>query len=95
MGTALTDDQVSELARLAPTVLLALDADSAGQEAMLRAARVAAGRSSRCASCRCRPGSDPADLAQAAGPRRGAALAGQSVPFVRFRVDRELARAPT
>ncbi|HSD77156.1 MAG TPA: DNA primase, partial [Solirubrobacteraceae bacterium] len=37
MGTALTEDQVGELARLAPVVLLALDADSAGQEAMLRA----------------------------------------------------------
>src|SRR5919197_4576372 len=32
MGTALTDEQVGELARLAPTVLLALDADAAGQE---------------------------------------------------------------
>ena len=36
MGTALTDDQVGELARMAQTVLLALDADSAGQEAMLQ-----------------------------------------------------------
>ena len=44
MGTALTEDQIGELARLAPEVKLALDADSAGQEAMLRAARVAAGR---------------------------------------------------
>ena len=44
MGTALTEEQVGELARLAQAVLLALDADSAGQEAMLRAARVAAGR---------------------------------------------------
>ena len=39
MGTALTAEQVGELARMAQTVLLALDADSAGQEAMLRAAR--------------------------------------------------------
>ena len=44
MGTALTEDQVGELGRLAPVVQLALDADSAGQEAMLRAARLAAGR---------------------------------------------------
>src|ERR671936_2148115 len=44
MGTALTDEQVGELARLAPTVLLALDADAAGHEAMLRGARVAARR---------------------------------------------------
>jgi DNA primase len=45
MGTALTDDQIEGLARLAPEVRLALDADSAGKEAMLRAAQVALGRS--------------------------------------------------
>ena len=44
MGTALTEEQVGELSRLAPRIQLALDADGAGQEAMLRAARVAAGR---------------------------------------------------
>ena len=38
MGTALTEDQLGELQKLAPTVELALDADDAGQEAMLRAA---------------------------------------------------------
>src|SRR3954452_20963457 len=44
MGTALTEKQVGALARLAPTALLALDADSAGQEAMVRAAKLAQGR---------------------------------------------------
>ncbi len=44
MGTALTPEQVSELARMAKVVQLALDADGAGQEAMLRAARVARGK---------------------------------------------------
>src|SRR5918998_4359444 len=38
MGTALTTDQLGELSRAAGTVYLALDADRAGQEAMLRAA---------------------------------------------------------
>ncbi|HEV2813699.1 MAG TPA: DNA primase [Solirubrobacteraceae bacterium] len=41
MGTALTDAQVKRLAMLAPLARLAMDADSAGQEAMRRAARVA------------------------------------------------------
>ena len=50
MGTALTGEQVAELARLAPTVLLALDADRAGQEAMLRAARLPRGATWSCAS---------------------------------------------
>ncbi len=44
MGTALTGEQVGELSRMAQTVLLALDADTAGQEAMLRASTLAARR---------------------------------------------------
>jgi DNA primase len=39
MGTALTDHQVALLRARAPRVVLALDADAAGQEAMLRSLR--------------------------------------------------------
>ena len=46
MGTALTDDQVAALARLAPTVILALDADSAGQETVSACAGLACSGSS-------------------------------------------------
>jgi DNA primase len=90
MGTALTDEQVVELARLAPTVLLALDADAAGQEAMLRGARVAAGRKLALRVVPLPAGSDPADLVAAEGPRAMAERVEASVPFVRFRVEREL-----
>jgi DNA primase len=90
MGTALTDDQVGELARLAPTVLLALDADAAGQEAMLRGARVAARRNLALRVVPLPPGSDPADLVRDEGARALAARVEASVPFVRFRVEREL-----
>lgn len=92
MGTAMTEDQVGELARLAPVVQLALDADSAGQEAMLRAARVAAGRKLELRVVPLPPGSDPADLVQAQGAEAVARLVEASVPFVRFRVERTLAR---
>ena len=44
MGTAITSEQVAELSGMVEDVVLALDADAAGQEAMLRAQRVAAGR---------------------------------------------------
>jgi DNA primase len=90
MGTALTDEQVGELARLAPTVLLALDADAAGQEAMLRGARVAARRNLALRVVPLPGGSDPADLVAAEGPRAMAERVEASVPFVRFRVEREL-----
>ena len=67
MGTALTAEQVGELARMAPTVLLALDADSAGQEAMLRAARLAASRHLELRVVTLPGGKDPAELVQREG----------------------------
>jgi DNA primase len=71
-------------------VLLALDADAAGQEAMLRAARVAARRNLALRVVALPPGSDPADLVAAEGARAMAERVEASVPFVRFRVEREL-----
>ncbi len=90
MGTALTEGQVAELARMAPVVTLALDADSAGQEAMVRAAKVAAGRKLELRVVPLPAGSDPADIVQAEGAEKITALVQASVPFVRFRVDRVL-----
>jgi len=91
MGTALTEDQVTELRRLAPVAHLALDADDAGQEAMLRAAGVAAGKGLELRVVPLPPGQDPADLVRAAGADGAQALVRSSVPFVRFRVERALA----
>ncbi|MDP2711443.1 MAG: DNA primase [Solirubrobacteraceae bacterium] len=92
MGTALTEDQIGELARLAPEVKLALDADSAGQDAMLRAARIALGRKPplRIRVVPLPPGEDPADLVQRAGADEIKRRVSDSVPFVRFRVLRAL-----
>jgi DNA primase len=91
MGTALTEEQVGELARLASRVQLALDADGAGQEAMLRAARVAAGRRLELRVVPLPAGADPADLVKSDGARAVQRLVDESVPFVRFRVERALA----
>jgi DNA primase len=91
MGTALTGEQVGELARMAQSVLLALDADSAGQEAMLRASSLAAKRKLELRVVSLPAGSDPADLLQRDGPEAMAAAVEQSVAFVRFRVERVLA----
>jgi DNA primase len=91
MGTALTGEQVGELARMAQTVLLALDADSAGQEAMLRAAGLAAKRKLELRVVPLPAGADPAELVQREGPEAMGAAVKESVPFVRFRVERVLA----
>jgi DNA primase len=90
MGTALTAEQVGELARMAPTVLLALDADSAGQEAMLRAAGLAAKRKLELRVVPLPVGTDPAELVQGGGAYAIEQAVQASVPFVRFRIERVL-----
>src|ERR1044071_3287924 len=71
MGTSLTDKQVGELGQ---TVLLALDADAAGQEAMLRAQRVAASSSLSLRVVPLPKGLDPADVVQQQGVEATRAL---------------------
>jgi len=93
MGTALAEEQMSELARLAPRVALALDADASGQEAMVRAARVAAARSLELRVVELPAGSDPADLVAAEGADAMRTRVQESVPFARFRAQRVLAGA--
>jgi DNA primase len=91
MGTALTSEQVGELARMASTVLLALDADASGQDAMLRASSLAAKRKLELRVVELPAGTDPAELVQREGADGLRALIERSVPFVRFRVERVLA----
>jgi DNA primase len=67
MGTAITPDQVGALSGMVEEVVLALDADSAGQEAMLRAQRVAAGRRMRLRVAAMPAGEDPAEMMAAEG----------------------------
>ncbi len=63
MGTALTEQQVAQLSAVVSTVVLALDADAAGQKAMLRAQEVAAGRQLRILVAAMPDGVDPAEMA--------------------------------
>src|SRR3954453_9130852 len=90
MGTALTGDQVGELAKLAPVVHMALDADAAGQKAMLRAAEVAKGRSIELRVVPLPAGLDPADLVERDGAEAMRELVSRSVRFEEFRVEAAL-----
>ncbi len=62
MGTAITPEQVKLLSAYAEEAVLALDADRAGREAMLRAEGVASGKRLRLRVARMPAGKDPADL---------------------------------
>jgi DNA primase len=87
MGTALTEDQVAELARLARVVLLAFDADSSGQEAMLRVQRAAAGRGIDLKVVRLPDDKDPCDLLLEEGPDSFATRVEEAISFLQFQVE--------
>jgi DNA primase len=86
MGTALTDEQAAQLERTAGTLLLALDADKAGQKAMLRAGEIAAGRKLDLRVVDMPAGKDPGDLLKEEGEERLRSRFQVSDPFVSFRV---------
>jgi DNA primase len=87
MGTALTEEQVAELARLGKVVLLAFDADRSGQEAMLRVQRAAAGRGLDLKVVRLPDDKDPCDLLLEEGPDSFATKAGEAISFLQFQVE--------
>jgi DNA primase len=93
MGTAITPDQVAALSGMVDEVVLALDADSAGQEAMLRAQRVAAGRRMRLRVAAMPAGEDPAEMmAVDGGPERFRALLEGAEELTAFQVGLVLGR---
>ena len=93
MGTAITDEQVTVLSGMVDEVVLALDADSAGQEAMLRAQRVAAGRRMGLRVAAMPAGEDPAEmLAAEGGAERFGALVESAVDLPAFQVELVLER---
>jgi DNA primase len=85
MGTALTEEQVGELARLVGgadgRVVLALDADASGQDAMVRGAQVAAKRKLELRVVALPAGADPAELIQREGAEAMSTRVAESVPF--------------
>ncbi len=95
MGTSLTEEQIRELARIVNVLELCLDADSAGQEAMLRAARLAAGQKLELRVVPLPADTDPAELIQREGVEALRTRVESSVPFAVFHVERILERADT
>jgi len=67
MGTAITEPQLALLSATVSNIVLALDADAAGQKAMLRAQQVAAGRKLSIKVAAMPAGEDPAEMVVAEG----------------------------
>ena len=92
MGTAITPEQVSMLAGLTDSVILALDADRAGADAMIRAQKVAGGKSLELQVAAMPEGEDPADMLQEGSVDRFMKLVEGAIDLPSFRVDIALGR---
>lgn len=96
MGTSLTERQVAQLSGLVNTVILALDADAAGQKAMLRAQAVAAGRRLDIQVAAMPEGIDPAEMVvEEGGAGRFRDLVEGAVDLAEFQIDLILAGVDT
>jgi DNA primase len=93
MGTAITEEQLGLLSGLCETVVLAMDADSAGHDAMIRAQKVAAGREMTLRVAAMPEDADPADLLQRGELGRFQELIDGAVDLPAFQVELALDRA--
>src|SRR5687768_5740209 len=96
MGTALTPEQFAELARAAGqdgTIVLALDADRAGLDAMMRAARAAEEKRVELMVVELPAGKDPADLVAEGGAEAFTRLLERAISVPEFQTRRVLAEA--
>ena len=88
-GTSLTDEHVKLLRRFARRVVLAFDADAAGQDAAARFYEWERAHDLDVAVVDMGSGVDPADLAQS-DPGRLVQAVAEARPFLEFRVDRAI-----
>ena len=92
MGTAITPEQLTMLSGLTESVVLALDADRAGADAMIRAQKVAGGRGLGLRVAAMPEGEDPADMLQEESPDRLMKLVDEAIDLPSFRVRTALGR---
>ncbi len=92
MGTSLTEEQVGALEKIAPVLILCLDADTAGQEAMVRAASLVGARKLELRVVPLPAGRDPADLVGLEGAGTLRDRVQRAIPFADFQVQRIVER---
>jgi DNA primase len=93
MGTAISEPQIAALKRLAPTVLLMLDGDDAGAQAILRAGAVARASGLEVLVASLPADVDPAALVQRDGAATARELVAAGIAFARFHVQHHVERA--
>lgn len=93
MGTAVAEDQIRLLQRMAQTAVFVLNGDKGGVDAVLRDVALARDVGLRVNVATLPAGRDPADIIAADGADRFAQLVDDAVSFPRFQLVTAIARA--
>ena len=93
MGTAISEQQIAALKRLATTVVLMLDGDDAGAQAILRAGALARAAGLEVLVASLPADVDPAALVQRDGAAAASELVAAAIAFARFHVLHHVERA--
>lgn len=93
LGTAFTEQQARWLARLAEKIIIAFDADAAGEAATLRSLDMLAELGMRVAVVTMAPGQDPDEFVRQQGPDRFRAAVGTAVPLTEYKLNKVLAES--
>lgn len=92
LGTALTIAQCKLLARFADMIVLAFDADAAGEAAAERSAELLQNQGLGVKVAQLRDAKDPDELIRKAGAEAFKKAVSQALPFTEFRIKRVLSR---
>lgn len=92
LGTALTVNQCKLLSRFAETVVLAFDADSAGNTAAERSVELLRGQGLKVKVAELKGGKDPDEIINKLGAPALQKLIDSALPFLEFKIGRALSR---
>jgi len=95
LGTSLTPDHVRTLKRLAPSVVLSFDGDSAGLKAAFRASQIFAEEDVEVRVMDLPQGEDPDSLLKANKTKEFADAIAGAVPMAEYRIRRLIRQSPT
>mgnify|MGYP001037428157 CR=1 FL=1 len=90
LGTAFTEAQAQGLARIAERVVIAFDADAAGEAAARRTLDILRAAGLRVAVMQMPPGQDPDDFVRARGAAAVERAIAQAVPLVEYKLNQVL-----
>src|SRR5690606_28061687 len=94
LGTAFTEAQAQALARLAERVIIAFDADAAGEAAARRTLDILRAAGLRVAVMPLPPGQDPDEFVQSPGKAAVQEAMARAVPLTEYKLNRVLEASP-